>query len=667
MIQILLLLLSLFVVDPAAAQCNGQFGANQLCGTGTSAGPPGPINAGTINAGVYNAQNYGWLCDSTDRSTQALALLNTVNSSGGGTIYFPHCQQAVFTGSITGTTLTVTAVQSGTIQVGQILFGNGFNLLTIHITALGTGTGGVGTYTVSGAQSISSQQMSTSFTYRADSQILIPNDGILTQGYVAQNNFRFTCEGGGNNWFFNAPTQRPSLPATLLDLRYQAVNGNAKIETRGSGALVIDHCGIMDGGSSNSTPFIHDGATVMTIHDNAFMGSNNATQDAIVLGDSSIVTDGSVTAPFIGYGTNIHHNSFMFLNRGLYALTFANNIYFRDNIFPFRTQAGTTAIEFDGSTGSGPVTNGEFVTGNLIEMDSGYTCGIKLTDVSQSYFQNSFWDEGSQAIGDYCLAGFNVGGNTFVAGEGGVGFNDATNNLAFNTIIGSFSGQHSHSAQFQAFGAKASVAIPPFTGLTYPTSIFAGDIWNNGTNLYFSSGTTGLLVSKPFGLITGNVTSGHVLRAGITSGSAIVDPVLPLLQASVSPNPSPTTSTSTVMMGVGSTCNITPGLTGSLRIVIQGYSSNGTSISVNNAQLRYGAAPAPINGTAGTSGSLLTPDVAIGPGATGGTSWSIPFNFSGIVSNATLGTSIWFDIGLRSDATSHSAAIGGVSCSGSEF
>lgn len=39
---------------------------------------------------VFNAQAYGWLPDSTNRATQALALLQTVYNAGGGTIYFPQ-------------------------------------------------------------------------------------------------------------------------------------------------------------------------------------------------------------------------------------------------------------------------------------------------------------------------------------------------------------------------------------------------------------------------------------------------------------------------------------------------------------------------------------------------------------------------------------------------
>ena len=58
---------------------------------------------------------------------------------------------AQFIGSVTGTTLTVTLMKSGTIAAGQSLFGLGVTGETI-ITALGTGTGGVGTYTINISQ-----------------------------------------------------------------------------------------------------------------------------------------------------------------------------------------------------------------------------------------------------------------------------------------------------------------------------------------------------------------------------------------------------------------------------------------------------------------------------------------------------------------------------------
>jgi hypothetical protein len=70
---------------------------------------------------------------------------------------------ASFTGSISGNTLTVSAVGSGTLAVGQIISDlTGAILANTSITGLGTGTGGQGTYTVSTPQTVTSEAMTSS-------------------------------------------------------------------------------------------------------------------------------------------------------------------------------------------------------------------------------------------------------------------------------------------------------------------------------------------------------------------------------------------------------------------------------------------------------------------------------------------------------------------------
>jgi hypothetical protein len=68
------------------------------------------------------------------------------------------------TASITSTTMTVTAVASGTIAVGDLVFGSGLQPYT-RVTAFGTGTGLTGTYTVSVSQTVSSGTVLGSSTY----------------------------------------------------------------------------------------------------------------------------------------------------------------------------------------------------------------------------------------------------------------------------------------------------------------------------------------------------------------------------------------------------------------------------------------------------------------------------------------------------------------------
>lgn len=86
-----------------------------------------------------------------------------------------------FTGSISGTTLTVTArsgAPGGTLAVGDVITGSGVTGGTT-ITALGTGTGLTGTYTVNHSQTVGSTAMSTSDTGSAGLYMAAGSEDII--------------------------------------------------------------------------------------------------------------------------------------------------------------------------------------------------------------------------------------------------------------------------------------------------------------------------------------------------------------------------------------------------------------------------------------------------------------------------------------------------------
>ena len=70
-----------------------------------------------------------------------------------------NSSEAVVIGSIASTTFTVSAITSGVLKVGQTLSGAGV-LAGTKITAFGTGSGNVGTYTVNLSQTVSSTSVS---------------------------------------------------------------------------------------------------------------------------------------------------------------------------------------------------------------------------------------------------------------------------------------------------------------------------------------------------------------------------------------------------------------------------------------------------------------------------------------------------------------------------
>lgn len=75
----------------------------------------------------------------------------------GNDLAIHGAQSATLTGSIAGTTLTVSAI-TGSLGVGSVLSGTGVTANT-YITALVTGTGATGTYTVSPSQTVISGSM----------------------------------------------------------------------------------------------------------------------------------------------------------------------------------------------------------------------------------------------------------------------------------------------------------------------------------------------------------------------------------------------------------------------------------------------------------------------------------------------------------------------------
>lgn len=121
--------------------------------------------------------------------------------------------------------------------------------------------------------------------YRADSQLLIPNDGA---GQPSQVDITLMGAGAGHNWY--------NQSASVLDLRYQATDGNAKIETRGKGTLRIEGLTITDGSGVNVTPFIHSTNTVLLIRNSTFIGSGVYVNDSHTTSGSPTVT--SATAGF---------------------------------------------------------------------------------------------------------------------------------------------------------------------------------------------------------------------------------------------------------------------------------------------------------------------------------------------------------------------------------
>ena len=116
---------------------------------------------GASSSGIL-AGGYGGLGASISPTTAGNTIFTTDGSVWSSTAKIvqgaSYSTTASFTASISGTTMTVTAVASGALSVGQVFTGTGVTAGT-SITAFVSGTGNTGTYTVSASQTVASTTM----------------------------------------------------------------------------------------------------------------------------------------------------------------------------------------------------------------------------------------------------------------------------------------------------------------------------------------------------------------------------------------------------------------------------------------------------------------------------------------------------------------------------
>ena len=99
----------------------------------------------------------------TINGTSTNTITGFTSGTYGGAGVYTLLTGYSFTGSISGTTLTITAITSGALGINMTITGTGVTAGTV-ITALGTGTGGTGTYIINISQTVASTTITGSFT-----------------------------------------------------------------------------------------------------------------------------------------------------------------------------------------------------------------------------------------------------------------------------------------------------------------------------------------------------------------------------------------------------------------------------------------------------------------------------------------------------------------------
>lgn len=296
----------------------------------------------------------------------------------------------VFTGSISGTTLTVSAISKGALCVGQVL--EGANVTTgTQITALGSGSGGTGTYIVAVSQTAASGSITASTTSGhgfgfsiEDMSVVNSNTTTTSTGCVRlAGMLGFSVKRVSASGMVGFTTEdQPGLAATSTQLgTFEICYHSGGVNTIGFVCHGDSHTliGCDVSGASKGAVFFGSGHIIKGCH-------FEVNTQAIVLGESGSGTGGQVNAMEI--------TSTAFEGNG-------------------------TAIDFVGSSAKifiqGGYILGETTSiGGIGSQTTQY--GIRLRDGKATYTTL----DGISATGDIAVAGFYLGettGNVVRAGN----------------------------------------------------------------------------------------------------------------------------------------------------------------------------------------------------------------------------------------------------------
>lgn len=139
---------------------------------------------------------------------------------------------------------------------------------------------------------------------------------------------------------------------------------------------------------------------------------------------------------------------------------------------------------------------------------------------------------------------------------------------------------------------------------------------------------------------------------------------LPLTNATLQGSVASTTATvsaSLVMMGMGTTCKITPVYSGRVNLTFSGVFAAAAAVA-SALSVRYGTGTAPTNGAAITGSAAGSTQNAVPTS----TQTTVPYSKTAVITGLTPGTAYWFDVALNSN-NAVSVAINNNDCSAFEF
>lgn len=226
-------------------------------------------------------------------------------------------------------------------------------------------------------------------------------------------------------------------------------------------------------------------------------------------------------------------------------------------------------------------------------------------------------------------------GDTTVIATAIAGTTTLTLPAATDTLVGKATTDTLTNKTFDTAGAGNSFSIAS-AAVTANTGTGAVARANSPTFVTPNLGTPSAGVGTNLtGLNASNVSTGTLNSARLAWNGATL--------TATPANPTGTTSGSFLMMGIGSTCAITPSFSSRLYISVTGNIASSTASGVAATNLRFGTGAAPANGAAASGTTIGAASVSY---TSTTAAFPVPFSLGGVITGRTPGVALWIDLTL---------------------
>lgn len=406
---------------------------------------------------------------------------------------------ATFTGSISTTTLTVTAVSSGFIDVGCILSGSGVSLGT-KITGQLTGTdGGTGTYTVDTTQTASSTTITAAgeITLNTSAKTITFNDGASYGSIIAKDGVTLQALYSKlillwNTSYYN----KYPFPMYVID----AKSGQFQFGTDGgsyNGWKPVDDTTrqmLRDGGWDE---YLANGTKDRTYVGIVSLGNVNEGAQLYYIKAANSGTAGSESAVNFTFVDEVNEGVLVYQNGGINKKGYFK-AFVREAGYKYKDSTLSDTGQQDNGTGAYTV---NVLLSNENDLD------IKATDayITKSFTPSAISDSGTTATFTYTGHGLSVGDVIIVSGATPTTYNrkltvaTVPDTDTFTAVYGSAPGTYTSGATVKTMYDKI--------GIRYLSSAYTKDV--NGV--------------YNFGIVIEAGT--HSGNDGTLSGSVLTTPV----------------------------------------------------------------------------------------------------------------------------------------------